>query len=369
MRRIAATTLVSVASHALALGWLASSGSVLAVPLGSPAPRPSPPAAPPVVAATASEAIAVVLLDTQSTPAAPAPLAPHADRVDDTPLPRAASARDRRGEVVAAISISGRETAAAAAIDTAAGSRDEPGAGPARSPWFAMRRPAPPELHGLSPGFVEAFLGRSKPLAPPPDTPERLYEERAELRRRHGPLAEIVALSDQIDRQDLKPSAGGTYRAEQRTFITSVDPDGAAHLETKWHELDSQDRLMLSMGIDPYARNKLALLDRTRDQRVAVRERHRKAQLAHAPELMQRNLDRLWAMAPDLATRKRELFALWDDCAETGSDELVAGAEAARRLVVGAIRAHLRGTDAYTAAELAELNAHRRSTSVFAPYP
>lgn len=125
---------------------------------------------------------------------------------------------------------------------------------------------------------------------------------------------------------------------------------------------------MLRMGIDPYARDKLALLDRTRDQRVAVGERHRKAQLARAAELMQRNVDRLWAMAPDLAARKRGLFELWDDCAETGGDELVAGADAARRLVIGVIRARLRGADAYTTAELTELNAIRRSTAVFTPY-
>jgi len=231
-----------------------------------------------------------------------------------------------------------------------------------------MRRPAPPELHGLSHGFIDELLARTRPLAPPPDTPERLLDERAELRRGHHSVAEIVALSDQIARQDLRPSGGGTYRAEQRTFTTRVDADGSAHLEDKPHELDSQDRLMLRMGIDPYARDKLALLDRTRDQRVAVGERHRKSQLAHAAELMQRNIDRLWATTPDLAARKRGLFALWDDCAETGSDELVAGADAARRLVIGAIRGRLRGTDAYTAAELAELNAIRRSTAVFAPY-
>jgi hypothetical protein len=40
---------------------------------------------------------------------------------------------------------------------------------------------------------------------------------------------------------------------------------------------------------DRIARNKLALLDRTRDQRVAVGERHRKSQLAHAGALAELN--------------------------------------------------------------------------------
>jgi hypothetical protein len=76
----------------------------------------------------------------------------------------------------------------------------------------------------------------------------------------------------------------------------------------------------------------------------------------------------LWSTARDLAERKRGLFELWDDCAETGSDELVAGGTAARAIVIGAIRARLRGADAYTASELAQLNAIRRSKAVFAPY-
>jgi len=271
MRRLPAAILVSVGSHALALGWLAWSGSVLAVSLGEPA-RPPPPEAVPAPAA-AAEVIALVLLD-----------------------------------------------------------------------------------------------ARSQPLAPPPDTPERLLEERAEARRDHHSVEEIVALNDRIARQDLQPSGGGTYRAEQRTFTARVDADGSAHLEDKPREIDTQDRLMVRVGIDPYARNKLALLDRTRDQRVALGERHRHAQLAHAAELMQRNIDRLWTTAPDLAARKRALFELWDDCAETGSDELVAAAAAARRLVIGTIRARLRGADAYSAAELAALDAIRRSTAAFAPY-
>ncbi len=359
MRRLPAAILVSVGSHALALGWLAWGGSVLAVPLGEPA-RPLLPTAAPAPAAAAPEAIELVLLDGRGEPGTAPP--------QPAPSRAAPARRDRRGEPALATGAARREPAPAAATDTPGGHRDEPSAAPSSSPWLIMRRPAPPDLHGVSQGLLDELVARSKPLAPPPNTPERLLEERAELRRSHGSIQEIVALNEQIARQDLKPSGGGTYRAEQRTFTTKVDADGSVHLEDKPHELDSQDRLMSRMGSDPYARNKLALLDRTRDQRVAVGERHRHAQLAHATELMLRNIDRLWATAPDLAARKRGLFELWDDCAETGSDELIAGAAAARRLVIGAIRGRLRGAAAYTAAELTELNAVRRSTAVFAPY-
>jgi len=357
MRPLPAAILVSVASHALGLGWLAWSGRVQGELSGATASPPRSSGPLPTHAAADPEAIELVLFAASSTPEAPMAL---------TPLRGAASARDRRGETGIAIAAVERE--AAAATDATDGHRDDASAAPARSPWLTMRGPAPPELHGPSRGFLDEFLARSRPLAPAPDTPERLADERAELRRGHDNIAQIVALNDQIARQDLKPSGGGTYRAEQGTFTATVDAGGTAHLEDKPGELDAQDRLMLRKGFDPYAHDKLALLDRTRDQRVAIGERHRKDQLAHATELMQRNIDRLWAAAPDRAARKRGLFELWDDCAETGGDELVAPAGAARRLVIGTIRARLRGPDAYTTAELAELNAIRRSTAVFAPY-
>jgi hypothetical protein len=239
---------------------------------------------------------------------------------------------------------------------------------------MAMRRPERPELQGLSQSFVDDFLSRSKPLAPAPDIPDErisneIAEARRELRRGRGSVERVVALVREREAEDLKPSAGGTYTADKPTFTAKVDRDGQVHLEDKPWQLDTQDRLMLRMGIDPYGRNKLALLDRTRDQRAELGERRRRDQLAHASELVQRNIERLWATARDLAARKRGLFELWDDCAETGSDELVAGGDAARALVIGAIRARLRGADAYTAAELAQLNAIRRSKAVFAPYP
>jgi hypothetical protein len=66
--------------------------------------------------------------------------------------------------------------------------------------------------------------------------------------------------------------------------------------------------------------------------------------------------------------RHEALFELWDDCAETGDSEMLYGAEHARLMVIGVIRARLRGDDAYTPDELARLDARRTSTARFAPY-
>jgi hypothetical protein len=238
---------------------------------------------------------------------------------------------------------------------------------------MTMRGAERPRL-ALPEEFVGGFLENSKPLQPPPNIPgERLRNEIAELRRRvragaPGALAELVARNAELAAEELKPSGRGTYRAEKRTFTAKVDGDGGVKLEDKPEQLDTQDMMMKRRGIDPYGAEKLALLDRTREQRVAVGERTRRARLEHSAELMQNNIDRLWAMTADLAARKAGLFELWDDCAETGSDAIVAGGAAARMFVLGVIRARLHGRDAYTAEELARLNAARRSTAVFAPY-
>ena len=367
MRRLPAAILVSVAGHAIALGWVVCDGDVLAVPLrdrtAAIAPPPAQPVNPP------PEPIAIVLLEARDEPPPAQP--PAAD----------ASVRPANATRASAASASAADRRRNAAISTGAtgAGPEQPQGAPGRSPWMTMRGAERPKLGGPSGGFLEHFLENSKPLAPPPDIPaERVGDELAEARRqlRHteaicssrvGELRErVVALAAEREAEELKPAGGGTYRSEHETFTAKVDADGRVHLEDR--NLDIQDRMMQWMGADPYARAKLAFLDRTRDQRAAVGERHRRVQLAHSAQLMQRNIDRLWASATTVAARKAGLFELWDDCAETGSDELLAGSAAARAFVIGIIRARLRGSDAYTADELAQLNARRRSKAVFAPY-
>jgi hypothetical protein len=362
---------ISMICHGAAIAWAVRDGDLLARPrhrADGPATPPPPLLDPPD---REVEPISVVLLE--------AALAV-ADAAVELDRPREVSRSTRpRGEVrdpgrvdEPAISVGASSTEAA--------SGERPQGEPTRSRWLTMRRPEEPGL-ALSSEFVDDFLARSKPLAPPPDIPfERLTGEIADLRGRlrrawargdgqaEGLLAEIVAKRAELAAEELKPAGRGTYAADKETFTAKVGADGSVELKDKPSKLDWQDRMMLMKGVDPYARNKLALLDRTRDQRVALGERHRRVQLGRATALMLRNVDRLWAMTTDLAARKAGLFELWDDCAETGSEEIVAAGAAARLFVLGVIRGRLRGDDAYTAEELAQLNARRRSTAVFDPY-
>ena len=125
--------------------------------------------------------------------------------------------------------------------------------------------------------------------------------------------------------------------------------------------------------MDPYASEKLAMLDRTRDQRVEIGKVYRREQLSHSAELMQANLARLWATTQDVAARKETVFALWDECAEPtgkeGDHEGEAGTKA-RIIVVAFIRTHAPAGSAaaFTPDEIARLDAHRSSRQHFAPY-
>jgi hypothetical protein len=116
---------------------------------------------------------------------------------------------------------------------------------------------------------------------------------------------------------------------------------------------------------DPYASRKLKLLDTTREARAQIGADHRSEQRDRASELAQRNIDALWKATSDLGERKAALFALWDECIEADNPDGEAG-DRARAIVIGWIRAKLPG--AFTADEIAKLDASRTSKQHFVPY-
>lgn len=250
------------------------------------------------------------------------------------------------------------------------------------------------ELLTLPQDVIDDLL--AKPPAPIPDLPgARIDAEIAALQtklRNQGYVANatpeqlgsdriaLVGLRDARDAVELVRERDGSYITRKDRFIARVDPDGKVHLNDKRNlevhfyglgiagRFDVTDWAMRSQGMDPYASEKLKYLDRTRDQRVAIGQEYRRAQLAQSGVSMQHNIERLWASTPDVAERKQGLFDLWDECAESGNVELIAGGAAARTRVVQFIQVKMRGDAAFTAADLARLNATRRSAARFAPY-
>ena len=166
------------------------------------------------------------------------------------------------------------------------------------------------------------------------------------------PSREKIALNkDNLEENFQRPDSGGTVPVIGGSF-------------------DATDAFMRRHGQDPYASRKLAYLDSTRDERVQIGTKHRHEQLAQATAIMQKNLTRMWASVADPAARKQALFELWDECAESGSDELVTAGAEARKLVTGFIRARLPvgSPTAYTIDELAAFNRRKQSRATFAPY-
>lgn len=382
VRELPAAAVISLVVHgAIAVAWLVGSGD---------GANDAPPVAPRVAVTTAEPTFEIEFLDTIPESRPPDP--PIAAAPPKAPAKVAVAKRPREPRAREKIS-----TGHAATVElpkppeTTTPPTGEPPR-TTRDPLMTMRRPERPELPDVPAKFVDEFLARTKPPAEVPDLPgaridarlaalkERLrdpnYVANATPEQLGDDRAQVVALRQGRDEVELVRRRDGSYTSDKTTFKAKIDPDGKAHIEDKANlkieglsgRFDVTDWMMRRQGMDPYAREKLKFLDRTRDQRVAIGQEHRRAKLSQSAALMQRNVNRLWATVLDPAGRKQGLFELWDECAETGSDELVAGGAAARTLAVNFIQVKLRGADAYTADELARLNARRRSAATFAPY-
>jgi hypothetical protein len=268
-------------------------------------------------------------------------------------------------------------------------------AGPIRS--LAMRAAADLQIHGLHDGAPETRAERNietpdqpaAPLARPaaPDSgepdPRQTHEgfslhtepdgtahleDTRNLRwvlgvpTKHSVRKWIEGWQDELAEAD-KPKDYCNY--PERPIEHPIGSIGATVMK-----FDVTDWMMRRHGNDPYASAKLAQLDATRAERVQAGARYRRAELGHAGALVQRNLDTLWATVADPIERKRGLFALWDECSDSGTDADVQAGMLARAHIVAFIREHLPpGTaNAFTAGELAALNRDKQSHEVFAPY-
>jgi hypothetical protein len=389
VRRLPLGVVISVAAHG-ALGALVYAAY-------DPAAHRAPDLPPVVVELVAVEVPPLAAPAVPDEPPDEPPPSP-----DEPPPPSRAAPRPPAAPARASIS-----TTTGATVETApapAGPDVAPGATPpARSRWFDLRRGRP---------AVDLRL------------PQGSHDDLDQVPRGTGPAPSVAPTGQ------LHDAPGGGRRADQGVFTAEVAPDGTVKLKdqrnvrvglalptprsigngvSRWYysdkgpdgqrgeralekdvggSVDTGDRsksvivpvvrggfdvtdaFMRRKGMDPYASKKLAFLDSTRDERVQLGAAHREQQLQKTSQLVQRNLDQLWQRVPDPAGRRAALFELWDEIVETGDERVVEAGRAARRLVVGFIRARLPagGPDAYTADELAALNRRRQSRTPFAPY-
>lgn len=220
-----------------------------------------------------------------------------------------------------------------------------------------------------------------------------------------------VVIEEARGRSELRPDGVRGYVTEERGFLARTAPDGSVGFEDRhggWAarrsaeeieasaapqqawvdepgsltggrgvlapqgqvEFDVGEEVMRAAGIDPYLAQKLAFMDRTREERFRIAATWRSESLREALHRMPRELERLWRAGGDASGRRRLLFQLWDECAESGSPQVVATARAVRGTVVAFIRRRLpRGSrHAYSDEELAALNRSRTSRERFAPY-
>jgi hypothetical protein len=180
-----------------------------------------------------------------------------------------------------------------------------------------------------------------------------------EIDRRVAPSACLLRwiLAWYEDPYHFRPPGAGPLLA--LAFILAGTPLFVAHF-------DVTDALLRWLGQEPYERAKHALVEQTRESRLAMADSDRALRQVAALNDLARRLRARWADPAPARQRRRALFELWDECLE---DE-PAGVQA-RALILGFVRDHLPpdSRDAFTRSEIAELNRARQSRAPFDPAP
>jgi hypothetical protein len=189
------------------------------------------------------------------------------------------------------------------------------------------------------------------------------------------------------------------YRDPHGRFVATLRSDGRVDFRNKgakatWTQIGmggAGDLISAAAGDDPYARLKAKLLEATFEMRLGMAVTFQKQQLDKRLARLGGELEKIWTdQRRDLGDRKELLFQRWDECDEPeevasptvelpgfGSvesseldDARQDAATNARRMIEKFIREHApKGSaEAFTAAEIAEMNGRRASKQKFSPY-
>lgn len=168
---------------------------------------------------------------------------------------------------------------------------------------------------------------------------------------------------------DVSPRRESSFAKERQPGMADVGADAPRALYTFGPDLN--DEILRLFGDDPYAYEKRQFMEQTREVRL-------KMAIAACAERLDRAVlevrDRLERIHEDPTTTPREqrriMFDLWDECAESGDDQVLLVAAIVRATVIAFVRRHFPadGPLAFSPEELSALNDRRRSKARFVPY-
>jgi hypothetical protein len=170
-----------------------------------------------------------------------------------------------------------------------------------------------------------------------------------------------------LQRQDTAAHDGGGWKA-------TINREGRVAFNDKppmpW-SFDLTDLVMKLRGETLNRPKKKQFLEDTKALRSEMARDVNKENLAQSVIDLRSRLEAVWDNQHlTVLEKKRQLFAMWDDCTEDGSDDVVNTSSLIRTMIISFISHHLpHGSEhAYSKAELETFNSTRQSQSVFAPY-
>lgn len=332
------------------------------------------------------------------TPGAVIPI----ETVESAAVARAEPVRD---PIWPAPDSSAPESPAKAPVDHPKSSHPEPSSGstPPPEPTEAHAEPSQApglSLHGLRDNARTAIGSAGKGVIDPSmlQGSRELYEGSIVPEEGGGGVQGPAPAPTGKDYAFSKEKGKLIYRDPAGRFVATLNPDGRVNFRNKgakatWTNIGMAgpgDILSAAAGEDPYARLKAALLKATFEMRLGMAIDFQKRQLDKRLSRLDSELDKIWAdERRDLSSRKELLFQRWDECdepedADAGAelpgfgpvenselDDARQGAAAsARKQILKFIREHAPkgSTEAFTAAELADMNRRRASKQKFNPY-
>lgn len=296
------------------------------------------------------------------------------------------------------------ESPATAPVDEPKSSNPAPSHGSAPPPEPTQAQAEPNKspglaLHGLR-DRARAATGSGKVVVDPSmlHGSRELYEDSVVAEEAEAPVQGPAPAPSGKDFAFSKENGKLVYRDPAGRFVATLNPDGRVNFRNKgakasWTNIGMAgpgDILSAAAGQDPYARLKAALLKATFEMRLGMAVDFQKRQLDKRLSRLDNELDKIWTdERRNLGARKELLFQRWDECDEP--DDTAAQAElpgfgavesseldqarqsaaaSARKRILKFIRerAPKGSAEAFTAAELADMNRRRASKQKFDPY-